>query len=128
MLLSFGVRDVEAGARVARRLADAGTTVHATPETRAALGRIGVAVTTTSGGAHEPAARVRAAEFSLVVSTPRDGEASREIVATRRAAIWAGVPCITTVEAAAAAVAALEGPERAFEVRSLQRWEARARC
>ena len=128
VLLSFGARDVEAGARVAHRLAASGATIHATPETRAALGRIGVTVTTTAGGEHEPAARVRAAEFSLVVSTPRDGEASREVVAIRRAAVWAGVPCITTVEAAAAAVAALEGPERVFEVQSLQRWEARARC
>ncbi|HET9332889.1 MAG TPA: carbamoyl-phosphate synthase large subunit [Gemmatimonadota bacterium] len=128
VLLSFGARDVEAGARVARRLGESGAAVHATPETWAALGGFGVTVTSTSGGAHEPAARVRAAEFSLVVSTPRDGEASQEVVAIRRAAVWAGVPCITTVEAAVAAVAALEGPEKGFEVRSLQRWEARAHC
>jgi carbamoyl-phosphate synthase large subunit len=128
VLLSFGARDVAAGGRVARRLAESGATVHATAETRAALGRIGVTVTSTSGGVREPAARVRAAEFSLVVSTPRDGEASEEVVAIRRAAVWAGVPCITTVEGAAAAAAALEGVERPFEVRSLQCWEARARC
>ena len=62
------------------------------------------------------------------MSTPRDGDASEDVVAIRRAAVWAGVPCITTVEAAAAATAALAGPERPFEVRSLQRWEALARC
>ena len=128
ILLSFSARDVEAGARLARRLAESGAAVHATPETRDALGRLGVTVATTSGEAHAPALRVRAAEFSLVVSTPRDGDASGEVVAIRRAAVWAGVPCITTVEAAAAATAALEGPERPFEVRSLQRWEALARC
>jgi carbamoyl-phosphate synthase large subunit len=128
VLLSLAARDVRAGGRVARRLAGAGAAVHATAETRGALAKIGVRVAPTPGGPLEAAARVRRAEFSLVVSTSREGEASEEDVAIRRAAVWAGVPCITTVAGAAAAAAALEGPERAFEVRSLQRWEALARC
>jgi hypothetical protein len=72
------------------------------------------------------AARVRKAEFSLVVSTARGAETAPENVAIRRAALWAGVPCLTSVEAAR--VCAVAGrPGEALQVRSLQRWEALAR-
>jgi len=72
-------------------------------------------------------ARVRGGEFSLVVSTVRGGETAPENAAIRRAALWAGVPCLTSVEAARVCAAAGQ-PGEPLQVRSLQRWEALARC
>ena len=74
------------------------------------------------------AARVRGGEFALVVATPREGEATAEDRALRTAAVRAGVPCFSSLELAMAAVAAAASGLPPLEVRSLQSWEARARC
>ena len=95
---------------------DAGT------EIARALERRGTKVETTPGA--DAAGRIRRGEFALVVSTRRD---EPKDAAIRRAALWAGVPCLTSVEAARVAVAAVAGAGERLEVRSLQRWAALAR-
>jgi carbamoyl-phosphate synthase large subunit len=129
VLLSLADRDVVKGKTVAERLVESGAALHAPASTRLLLARLGVPVETVeANGAVDAAGRVRRGDFSLIVSTPRGGEASAEDVAIRRAALWAGVPCLTSIEAAAAAAEATVGSRGPLEVRSLQRWEALARC
>jgi carbamoyl-phosphate synthase large subunit len=129
VLLSLAERDVVKGKTVAERLIESGAALHAPASTRLLLARLGVPVETVeANGAVDAAGRVRRGDFSLIVSTPRGGEASAEDVAIRRAALWAGVPCLTSIEAAAAAAEATVGSRGPLEVRSLQRWEALARC
>ena len=110
-----------------RVLADAGAELHATLATRDELRRRGVDVRSAGEGEVEAARRVRDGVFSLVVSTvPGRADGSGDAV-IRRAALWAGVPCLTSVEAAReCAVAGRPGQD--LQVRSLQAWEALARC
>jgi carbamoyl-phosphate synthase large subunit len=122
-LLSLADRDLAAAVEIAALLSEAGAEVHATGPTGAELDRHGIAF---RPAADDASPRVRAGEFSLVVSTGRGGEAP-ENAALRRAALWAGVPCLTSVEAVRAAAVAAH-PGGGLEVRSLQRWEALARC
>jgi len=128
VLLSLAGRDLEEGSVVAKRLVEAGAELQATAATRAGLAGLGIQVDAIAeNGAVDPATRIRRGDFSLIVSTTRGSEATAEDLAIRRAALWAGVPCLTSVEAAnAAAVAA--GSRDGLEVRSLQRWEALAGC
>jgi carbamoyl-phosphate synthase large subunit len=129
VLLSLADRDVVKGKTVAERLIESGAALHAPASTRLLLARLGVPVETVeANGAVDAAGRVRRGDFSLIVSTPRGGEASAEDVAIRRAALWAGVPCLTSIEAAEAAAEAGVGSRGPLEVRSLQRWETLARC
>jgi carbamoyl-phosphate synthase large subunit len=129
VLLSLAHRDVVKGKTVAERLIESGAALHAPASTRLLLARLGVPVETVeANGAVDAAGRVRRGDFTLIVSTPRGGEASAEDVAIRRAALWAGVPCLTSIEAAAAAAEASVGSRGPLEVCSLQRWEALARC
>ena len=83
---------------------------------------------TPAGDDGDPTARVRRGDFSLVVSTTRGAGPSGDDPAVRRAALWAGVPCLTSIEAAETAAAAVDSAPTGIEVRSLQSWEARARC
>jgi carbamoyl-phosphate synthase large subunit len=128
VFLSLAGRDLEEGSLVAKRISEMGAEVRVTEATRSGLARHGLRIGGTANVVGDPAAEVRRGDFSLVVSTPRGSEASLEDVAIRRAALWAGVPCMTSIEAARAAVAAVESSESGFEVCSLQRWEARPRC
>jgi carbamoyl-phosphate synthase large subunit len=125
VLLSLAERDMLVGSRIASRLSEMGADVWATAATRTGLAREGVRVRGVGNGS---VARVRRGDFSLVVSIPRGIETSSEDVAIRRAALWAGVPCLTSIEAALGAAEAIEGSRNGLEVRSLQCWEARARC
>ena len=64
-------------------------------------------------------------EVALVMSTPRGKGARTDEGKIRAAAIQAGVPCITTIEAATAAVAAMEAlREEPMQVKALQDWFA----
>jgi carbamoyl-phosphate synthase large subunit len=129
VLLSLADRDFETGEAVAQRLLEAGASLHASAATRAHLAERGVPVAEiSSSGAQDAVSRVRRGDFSLVVSTARGGEASPEDVSIRRAALWSGVPYLTSIEAAQAAAEAVSGAGGDLEVRSLQRWEALARC
>ncbi|HET6617269.1 MAG TPA: carbamoyl-phosphate synthase large subunit, partial [Gemmatimonadota bacterium] len=127
VLLSLAEADLETGGRVATSLIRLGAEVSATASTRNALGRRGIDLR-PAGHDADPVARVRRGGFSLVVITARGAEALEEDMAIRRAALRAGIPCLTSVEAADAAVGAVESGSAGIEVRSLQSWEARARC
>jgi carbamoyl-phosphate synthase large subunit len=127
VLLSLAARDLHAAGEIAGPLSDAGAELHATGATRAELGRLGIAARSADEAEESAAVRTRRGEFSLVVSTVGGGEAAAGNAAIRRAALWAGVPCLTSVEAARACVAAGRSGEP-LQVRSLQRWEALARC
>jgi carbamoyl-phosphate synthase large subunit len=129
VLLSLADRDIEKGGEVAERLRESGAALHAPAPTHAHLAQRGVSVESVDGeGAGSAADRVRRGDFSLIVSTARGGEASPEDVAIRRAALWAGVPCLTSIEAAEAVAEAAAGARGPLDVCSLQRWEALARC
>jgi carbamoyl-phosphate synthase large subunit len=129
VLLSLADRDFEKGRKVAERLRESGAALHAPAPTQAHLAQRGVPVESVDGvGGVSAAGRVRRGEFSLIVSTARGGEASLEDVAIRRAALWAGVPCLTSIEAAEAAAESAAGAQGPLDVCSLQRWEALARC
>ena len=126
VLLSLDTRDLDAAGEIAGLLSEAGPELYATGATHAQLSRLGIPVRSCDEEGATAAARVRSGEFSLVVSTVRGGETAPENAAIRRAALWAGVPCLTSVEAAR--VSAVAGrPGGPLEVRSLQRWEALAR-
>ena len=127
VLLSLASRDLHSAGEIAGLLLEAGAELHATGATSADLIKRGIAVRSADEESASAAARVRRGEFSLVVSTVMGGEAALENAAIRRAALWAGVPCLTSVEAARACAAAGR-PGEALEVCSLQRWEALARC
>jgi carbamoyl-phosphate synthase large subunit len=119
-------RDLGAAGEIAGLLLAGGAELYATGATFDELSRVGVAARSADRGEAGAAALVRKGEFSLVVSTTRGGEPAPENTAIRRAALWAGVPCLTSVEAARACAAAGR-PGEALQVRSLQRWEALAR-
>ncbi len=126
VLLSLAPRDLHAAGEVGGLLTEAGGELYATGATYDELSRLGIGARSADGGETGAAARVRKGEFSLVVSTARGGELAPENAAIRRAALWAGVPCLTSVEAAR--VCAVAGrPGEALQVRSLQRWQALAR-
>ncbi|HET6360699.1 MAG TPA: carbamoyl-phosphate synthase large subunit [Gemmatimonadota bacterium] len=127
VLLSLAERDLDAAGEIAGLLSEAGADLYATDATRSELTRRGIAVRSADEDGSGVAVRVRRGEFSLVVSTVRGPEAVPENSAIRRAALWAGVPCLTSVEATRACAVAGR-PGEALQVRSLQRWEALARC
>jgi carbamoyl-phosphate synthase large subunit len=127
VLISLAARDLDAAGEIAGLLSEAGADLYATDATRSELASRGIAIQSADQGDASAAARVRRGEFSLVVSTVRGAEAAPENAAIRRAALWAGIPCLTSVEAAKACAVAGR-PGEALQVRSLQRWEALARC
>ncbi|HET7692818.1 MAG TPA: carbamoyl-phosphate synthase large subunit [Gemmatimonadota bacterium] len=126
VLLSLAPRDLGVAGEMAGLLSEAGGELYATGATYDELSRLGIATLSADGGEVAAAARVRKGEFSLVVSTARGAETAPENAAIRRAALWAGVPCLTSVEAARVCAPAGR-PGEALQVRSLQRWEALAR-
>ena len=108
---------------LAARLARAGLALVATSGTAAALAAAGLAVRPVrkvSEGSPHVADLIGAGEVALVVNTPRGGHGARtDGYEIRAAAVRAGIPCITTIEAAEAAAAALGAPAPAHP-RALQ--------
>ena len=109
---------------LAARLARAGLSLVATSGTAAALAAAGLpvrAVRKVSEGAPPNVVDLIAAgEVALVVNTPRGGHGARtDGYEIRAAAVRAGIPCITTIEAAEAAAAAV-GTPRPARPRALQ--------
>jgi len=122
--LSVCDTDKSAATILAQRLVNLGFTVRATAGTARALQALGVPA--------EPIAKVaertpnvvdliEAGEVALVVNTPYGRGARSDGAEIRRAALRRGVPCITTLAGAAAAVSAIEASRRPrLQVRSLQ--------
>jgi carbamoyl-phosphate synthase large subunit len=111
VFLSLNDRDKArpTAAELARGLAALEMPIHATVGTAAFLAGIGVAARTTpklgESGA-DAVALMKREQVGLVLNTPRGGRGRTDAAAIRREALATGVPCITTLEGA---LAALEG-------------------
>jgi carbamoyl-phosphate synthase large subunit len=95
---------------LAALLARAGFRLAATRGTAAALAAAGLEVEVVrkvSEGSPHVVDRIRRGDIALVVNTPRGGGAHADGAEIRRAAVGAGIPCITTVAAAEAAARAI---------------------
>jgi carbamoyl-phosphate synthase large subunit len=115
-----------------KRLADLGFEVLATEGTAEVLRRNGVAATTVrkfSEGPGNVVEEILAGRVDLIVNTPFGNSGTRlDGYEIRTAAVTMGVPCITTVQAAAACVQGIESTIRGeAAVRPLQEWHARLR-
>ncbi len=125
VFFSLNDRDKETGAAVAAGLARRGVPIFATRGTQLHFRRHGVeAELVYKVGEAVPNAveRTLAGEFGLIVNTPLGREARLEEFAVRRAALQAGVPCLTTMAAARFGLEALGGAITGGEARSIQDW------
>jgi carbamoyl-phosphate synthase large subunit len=137
-LLSIADRDKPLLPRLAAALHSAGFRLAATDGTREALraagfeaelvaklASVGPDGRPVAGAARDLVGVIRSVETRIVVNTPtpRSGPV-RDAAEIRHAAIEEGVPCLTAIETAIAAVEALE-PEvdaRVADVRSIAEW------
>jgi carbamoyl-phosphate synthase large subunit len=109
-------------------MSDMGFRILATKGTAAVLSRAGVRVQVVpkvSEGDTSVAERIRAGEIDLIVNTPFGRGPRSDGSFIRTAAAAAGIPCITTIPGALAAlrgIEALRGPDP--EPRSLQEYHA----
>ena len=112
-VISTGDMDKPRAVAVAQRLLRSGFTLVATHGTAAAIRAAGLPVTPIAkldeGAADIPALIARGG-VALVLNTPSGRRAHTDGPAIRRAAVRAGIPCITTMEAAEATVDALRSP------------------
>ncbi len=115
VFVSFANRDKRAAIFPIKRLADLGFRVLATEGTAQVLRRNGVraeVVGKFSEGGDNIVDRIQAGEVDLVMNTPwgAAGNSGPRLdgYEIRTAAVTAGIPCLTTVQAAAAAVQGIE--------------------
>jgi carbamoyl-phosphate synthase large subunit len=113
---------------LARRLADLGFTLLSTSGTAGALEAAGIAcrrLKKIQEGSPNLLDLMANDEVALVMNTPSGKGARTDEGRIRAAAVQHGVPCLTTIEAATAAVKAIEAlREEEMDVRSLQEWFA----
>jgi carbamoyl-phosphate synthase large subunit len=109
---------------IARALAELGFELVATRGTAAFLRAHGVAcdvIYKVNEGRPSLADEIVNRRVSMVINTPLGRESFFDDKAVRRAAMMAGVPCITTITGAAAAVDAIRALRtEGLDVRSLQ--------
>ncbi len=132
VFVSVANRDKRAMIFPVKRLADLGFDVLATEGTAEVLRRFGVAATTVrkfSAGPGNVVEEILAGRVDLIVNTPFGNSGTRlDGYEIRTAAVTMGIPCITTVQAAAACVQGIESMIRGEAgVTSLQAWHARLR-
>ncbi len=128
VFVSIANRDKRAAIFPVKRLSDLGFTIVATAGTAQVLRRNGVpaeVVGKFSEGGDHIVTRILAGEIDLVLNTPfgSPGNSGPRVdgYEIRTAAVSAGIPCLTTVQAAAAAVQGIEELARGgVGVRSLQ--------
>ncbi|MFB3854319.1 MAG: carbamoyl-phosphate synthase large subunit [Vicinamibacterales bacterium] len=126
--ISVNDRDKPAALPIARDLAALGFTLFATRGTAAYLNANGLAagvVFKVNEGRPDIADRLLNREIDLVVNTPLGRASFFDEKALRRAAMLHGIPCITTLTGAAAAVQAIRARRtRPWTVRALQDYYA----
>ena len=132
VFVSVANRDKRAAIFPIKRLADLGFRILATAGTAQVLRRNGVAAEVVgkfSEGGDNIVGRISAGEVDLVLNTPWGNSGPRiDGYEIRTAAVGAGIPCLTTVQAAAAAVQGIEELVRGeVGVRSLQDLHAQVR-
>jgi carbamoyl-phosphate synthase large subunit len=125
VFVSVANRDKRAVIFPVKRLSDLGFRILATEGTAQVLRRNGVAaevVGKVSDGGENVVSKITAGEVDLVMNTPWGNSGPRlDGYEIRTAAVAAGIPCLTTVQAAAAAVQGIEELIRGdVGVRSLQ--------
>jgi carbamoyl-phosphate synthase large subunit len=124
IFVSVADRHKPAAVTLASRLADLGFSLLATGGTAEALEAAGVAVTRVKKlkeGTPNLLDYFAKREVALVVNTPSGKHARSDGGRIRAAAVQAGVPCLTTIEAASAAVKAIEAlREEDMQVQALQ--------
>ncbi|HEY1488464.1 MAG TPA: carbamoyl-phosphate synthase large subunit, partial [Micromonosporaceae bacterium] len=112
VFVSVANRDKRAMIFPIKRLHDLGFRIIATSGTAQVLQRNGVpaeVVGKVSEGGDNIVSRIVAGEIDLVMNTPRGSSGPRlDGYEIRTAAVGAGIPCLTTVQAAAAAVQGIE--------------------
>lgn len=132
VFLSLADQDKPAGLVVAQRLRALGLSIAATSGTAEFLARFGEPVDQVVGKVQEAAEvtavdLIAAGRVSFVVNTPRGKGGRTDGEQIRKAASMHRVSCVTTIEAALAAVQGMsERPKTAFVVRTLQEYHARA--
>jgi carbamoyl-phosphate synthase large subunit len=128
VFVSIANRDKRAMIFPVKRLADLGFEVVATEGTADVLRRNGVTVTTVrkfSEGAGNIVERILAGEIDLIFNTPWGVGARVDGYEIRTAAVARGVPCITTIQGAAACVQGIEALVRGdVGVRPLQSYHS----
>ncbi|HLY34252.1 MAG TPA: carbamoyl-phosphate synthase large subunit, partial [Jatrophihabitantaceae bacterium] len=130
VFVSIANRDKRAAIFPVKRLSDLGFRVLATVGTAQVLRRNGVEVEVVgkfSDGPGNIVERIMAGEVDIVLNTPWGNAGPRvDGYEIRTAAVSAGIPCLTTVQAAAAAVQGIEELIRGdIGVESLQHLHAR---
>jgi len=112
VFVSVANRDKRAMIFPVKRLSDLGFEVLATEGTAEVLRRNGVPVTVVGKHSQSPAdsivPRVLAGEIGLIINTPFGVGARLDGYEIRTAAVSRGVPCITTIQGAAACVQGIE--------------------
>jgi carbamoyl-phosphate synthase large subunit len=111
VFVSVAARDRQAVVPIASKLAAMGYTLMCTGGTAAALGAHGIAVTTVRKiheGRPNLLDHLANGAIALIVNTPSGKGARTDEGRIRASAVSHGVPCITTIAGARAAVAALE--------------------
>ena len=129
VFVSVANRDKRAMIFPVKRLADLGFEVLATQGTADVLRRNGVLATVvgkhSEGKGNSIVPRLLAGEVDLVINTPWGVGPRRDGDEIRTAAVLRGIPCITTIQGAAACVQGIEALVRGdIGVRSLQEHHA----
>ncbi|MGI8722581.1 MAG: carbamoyl-phosphate synthase large subunit [Geodermatophilaceae bacterium] len=132
VFVSLANRDKRSAIFPVKRLADLGFEVLATSGTAAVLRRNGVSCEVLgkfSAGPGNCVERILAGDIDLVVNTPQGSGGTRiDGYEIRTAAVVAGIPCVTTIQGAAAAVQGIEAVRNGtLGVRSLQELHATLR-
>ncbi|HKA24011.1 MAG TPA: carbamoyl-phosphate synthase large subunit [Candidatus Eisenbacteria bacterium] len=124
VFLSLRDEDKRPALFLARKLADFGFHLLATRGTWRFLTMNGIEcerVFKVNEGSPNVVERIAAGSVHLVINTPLGRESLFDEKAIRAAAVAHGVPCVTTIQGATAAVAAIESQiRRALDVRHLQ--------
>jgi carbamoyl-phosphate synthase large subunit len=125
--LSVCDRDKSAATLLAQRLHDLGFELCATPGTARAIAQLGLPVETvakvTDADGETVVDLIGQKRVDLIVNTPVGRGARADGFQIRRAAISAGIPCLTTLAGASAAVQAI-GRAWNVEPKSLQELHA----
>ncbi|MGQ9732973.1 MAG: carbamoyl-phosphate synthase large subunit, partial [Candidatus Zipacnadales bacterium] len=113
----------------AKRLYDMGFDLYATPGTARMLGRVGIPATTVYRLGDNRGANaidlIRDYRIQLVINTPSGTQPQEDQAVIRQEAVKYGIPCITTIAGATAAVMGIEALRRSeLSVKSLQEYHA----
>ncbi len=130
VLITVNDFDKAAALKVGRDLHRLGFGLMATRGTAQALARVGLPVEAI-GHLQDPAPNalsvIENGEVQLVLNTPRSGVSYGDGVRIRRAVIEQGIPLITTLSAAQAAVSGIRSLQRGgWSVRAVQDWMVKA--